>query len=104
MKTLNPLTKKIWALAAMMFLSFGALQAETKSNEHNLERPIEVSEISLDLQERIPSIILVDKNLEIVAQFYGNTEEVKLKFKDTFENTQRLVEHNGQRIYLLTSK
>ena len=30
---------------------------------------------------KILTIILVDKNLEIVAQFYGNTDEVKLKFK-----------------------
>ncbi|MDE0561834.1 hypothetical protein OU792_17690 [Algoriphagus sp. NF] len=103
MKTLIPFTKKIWAVAALLFLGLGTLQAETNSHETNLERPLKVEEISIEISERIPTIILVDKNLDIVAQFYGNTEEVKLKFKDTFQKSEKLIEHNGQKIYLLTN-
>ena len=59
-------------------------------------------EVKIEGFKAQPSIILVNKNLEVVAEFYGSTEKLKQQFEGTFENASLLSSDQTQRIYLIT--
>lgn len=92
--------KKILFSTALIFgaLTFSHAASPENQNLEELEYNIEIS----DLKE-LPSIILVDKNLRIVAEFYGDSSDVKKQFETTFKNAERLSIYNNQSIYLALS-
>jgi hypothetical protein len=55
-----------------------------------------------DLPE-LPSLTLVDKNLNTIAKFYGDTKEIKTRFETTFNEAVFLMEYNGRKIYVIPS-
>ena len=58
---------------------------------------------SLDFSDlkQVPTITFVDKNLNIVAEFYGEASEIKTRFPESFQNASLLKEFNNQKIYLV---
>ena len=52
---------------------------------------------------KLPAIMVIDKSLGIKAEFFGDIDQIKNDFKPIFEKTSLLLEHNNQRIYLITS-
>lgn len=89
---------------ATIFSSFWLFSSTVEAKEKDTEKKLEMIAIDLELQKDRPTIILVDKNLQIIAEFYGDYDGVKNKFQDTFKHVGILVEHEGQRIYLLLAK
>jgi hypothetical protein len=55
-----------------------------------------------DLPE-LPSLTLVDKNLNTIAKFYGDSKEIKIRFETTFKEAVFLMEYNGRKIYVIPS-
>lgn len=92
--------KKVIFSTALIFGALTFSQAATSENHDlgELEYTVEISEL-----KELPSIILVDKNLRIVAEFYGDSAEVKKQFEATFQNAERLSIYNNQSIYLALS-
>ncbi|MGM0946205.1 MAG: hypothetical protein ACQEW9_13550 [Bacteroidota bacterium] len=78
------------------------IQAKTTDSVNQAELSTKVSQIIPELNKERPSIILVNKDLQIIAEFYGDAEVVKGNFQETFKNVGILAEHNGQRVYLLS--
>jgi hypothetical protein len=58
---------------------------------------------SLDFSDlkQVPTITFVDKNLNIVAEFYGEVSEITTRFPESFQNASLLKEFNNQKIYLV---
>jgi hypothetical protein len=59
---------------------------------------IDISEI-----KELPTITLIDKNLRVVAEFYGDPKDVKQQFANVFEQTELLVRYNDRSIYFVTN-
>ena len=59
--------------------------------------------IALEIQEieTIPTVILINKYGEVVAQFYGKKGELKSKFVETFNKAKFILNHGNQHIYLV---
>ena len=70
------------------------------------KQALEEMNYQIDLSEvkEFPTITLVDKNLRIIAEFYGSPEEVKHQFEKTFEHAELLAKHNKQSIYVVVSQ
>lgn len=58
---------------------------------------------SLDFSDlkQVPTITLVDKNLNIVAEFYGEVSEIKTRFPESFASASLLGEFTNHKIYLV---
>lgn len=85
-------------------LTFGALTfAQANSTENQIKEELNYKIEISDLKE-LPSITLVDKNLRVVAEFYGDQEAVKDQFEATFQSAELLSKHNNRSIYLAVSK
>jgi hypothetical protein len=96
------ITKKAILFSAALFL--GSLPfAQAASSE---KPALDEMNYQIDLPElkELPTITLVDKNLKVVAEFYGNPEEVKQQFEKTFEKAELLAKHNKQSIYVVVSQ
>lgn len=52
----------------------------------------------------LPSLTLVDKHLNTIAKFYGDSKELKMRFGETLEDAVFLTEYNGRRIYMMPSE
>lgn len=63
-----------------------------------LDYAIDFSEL-----KQIPTITFVDKNLNIVAEFYGDFEEIKARFPQNFQHAFLLNEFYNQKIFLVKS-
>ncbi len=98
----NSLTKKVILFSAALFL--GTLPFAQAAPSVNLAADEMNYQIELPELKELPSITLVDKNLKVVAEFYGNPEEVKQQFEKTFEKAELLVKHNKQSIYVVVSQ
>ena len=85
-------------------LTFGlSYQVHGKEPSANsLSDPLEIQIEIEGLKKQFPTIILVDKDLKVKAEFYGSREIIKKEFESTFEKTELLLEHNSHRIYLIT--
>lgn len=95
----NSITWKAILFSSALFL--GSLPfAQAASNE---KLALEESTYQIELPElkELPTITLVDKNLRIVAEFYGNPETVKQQYEKTFEDAKLLSKYNNQSIYLV---
>jgi hypothetical protein len=90
--------KKVLLSTALTIGAFTFAQANSTENKisEELNYKIEIS----DLKE-LPSITLVDKNLRVVAEFYGNQETVKDQFEATFQSAELLSKHNNRSIYIV---
>jgi hypothetical protein len=93
--------KKVLLSTALTFGALTLAQANSTKNQikEELNFKIEIS----DLKE-LPSITLVDKNLRVVAEFYGDPAAVKDQFDVTFQSAELLSKHNNRSIYLAVSK
>ena len=90
-------------ILAAIFLN-GSIVLSTDTEKDPLPMQLEEG-IQLDLEDKkakIPSIMVIDKNLGIKAEFYGEIEKIKSDFKSIFDQTELILEHNNQRIYLIT--
>lgn len=99
-KVQNVSLKKVLLFTALIFGASSFSQAST-SNQ-NLEE-INIK-IEINGLKELPSITLVDKDLRIIAEFYGDSSEVKEQFETTFKNAEILSKHNNRSIYLILSK
>lgn len=63
------------------------------------------SGFSLDLSDlqQIPTITFVDKNLNIVAEFYGDFSMIKMRFPESFQEASLLNEFHNHKIFLVKS-
>lgn len=89
------------------FLLSAPSMAEGQANKTSLGNVAD-SEFKGEIEVKIegfktqPTIIFVNKNLEVVAEFYGSTEKLKQQFEAAFENASLLAGDQNQRIYLIT--
>jgi|GEM_PF-1566363 len=92
---------KIAAFAMVGFLTIGSAFATDKKfkveSEANTAYTLDFSDL-----KQVPAITFVDKNLNIVAEFYGEVREIKTRFPETFVDTSLLGEFTNHRIYLVT--
>jgi hypothetical protein len=60
-------------------------------------------ELVLELQElkSTPSVTIINKYGEIIAQFYGAKEEIESKFTETFQKSEFILNHANHHFYLL---
>jgi hypothetical protein len=94
-------------LGAAMMLGFfsiaPALASEKISKDSIVSTENSKLAYSLDFSDlkQVPTITFVDKNLNIVAEFYGEIKEIKTRFPESFQNASLLKEFNNQKIYLV---
>ncbi len=91
---------------AMMFGFFSiapALASENASKDSvsTTEKLIPVYSLDLSDLKQVPTITVVDKNLNIVAEFYGEASEIKTRFAETFQDASLLSEFSNQKVYLV---
>lgn len=107
-KNSQSITKKLFILGISIgsfllssptYAGIGSINAKGNTFYSEFAEEIEVKIEELKSQ---PSIILVNKNLEVVAEFYGSTEKLKQQFGATFDNASLLAGDHTQRIYLIT--
>ena len=108
-KNNQSITKKLFILGISIgsFLLSAPSMAEGQANKTSLGNVAD-SEFKGEIEVKIegfktqPTIIFVNKNLEVVAEFYGSTEKLKQQFEAAFENASLLAGDQNQRIYLIT--
>lgn len=93
---------KVLLVIALIFGATGFSRAASSDQQLNLEAG--KYEIEITGFKELPSITLVDKDLKIIAEFYGNSEEVKHQFESTFDNAKLLAKYNNRSIYVVTEK
>lgn len=94
--------KKVLLFAALIFGAMSFSQAASSDHRQNLEEG--KFEIEISGLKELPSITLVDKDLKIIAEFYGNSNEVKQQFESTFNKAEFIAKYNNRSIYLVTEK
>lgn len=102
-------------LGLMMALTIlWAAKAEAKVDQINKVIPMEnnlgmvevqeekIQEIELDLSElkEVPTITIINKYGEVVAEFYGDSDEIKKKFKESFEKGLFVTSSGNHEFYL----
>lgn len=92
---------KIVAFAMVGMLTIGSAFASDKKSK--VESEI-ITAYNLDFSDlkQVPTITLVDKNLQIVAEFYGEGSEIKTRFPETFADASLLGEFTNHKVYLVT--
>jgi hypothetical protein len=90
-------------LATLAGVEATTLRATDSTRNYSEEKPLEFTIKINDLPE-LPSITLVDDKLNIVAQFYGDKNQLKKQFEKAFENATLIAEYNQRRMYLISSK
>lgn len=95
------LTSKIAAVAIMGFLTIGSVLAEDKKSKVESET---ITAFSLDISDlkQVPTVTFVDKNLHIVAEFYGEVSEIKNRFPESFAKASLFGEFTNHTVYLVT--
>ncbi|WP_157963177.1 hypothetical protein [Algoriphagus litoralis] len=99
---LNISFKKVLLSSALIFGTVGFSQA----NHSERNQPLEEGKFEIEItgMKELPSITLVDKELNVIAEFYGESTQVKEQFESTFEKTELLSKHNNRSIYLIVGK
>ncbi len=92
---------KIAAFAMVGFLTIGSAFATDKKSKVESETTTAYNLDFSDLKQ-VPTITLVDKNLQIVAEFYGEGSGIKTRFPETFADASLLGEFTNHKIYLVT--
>ena len=101
MKT-NKLIANVTAILLSFFLTIGMALAKDetkKEKDEEIEVKVDFTEFE---KKTTPTIYLIDKNLDIKAEFYGDIDTIKSRFKPIFEKSHFLVEHNKRRVYLIS--
>lgn len=103
-------------LGLMMALTIlWAAKAEAKVYQINEAIPMEsnlgiervqeeiIQEFELDFSDlkEVPTITFIDKYSEVVAEFYGDKEEIKKKFKESFEKGAFVTASGEHEFYLV---
>lgn len=92
--------------AAMMlgFFSIAPALASENISKDSVLTENQTLVYSLDFSDlkQVPTITFVDKNLHIVAEFYGEVSEIKTRFPETFADASLLGEFTNHKIYLVT--
>jgi hypothetical protein len=103
-------------LGLMMALTImWAAKAEAKVDQINMVIPMErnlgiegvqvdeVQELELDFSglKEIPTITFINKYGEVVAEFYGDKEDIKKKFRESFDNGSFLTASGIHEFYLV---
>jgi hypothetical protein len=65
------------------------------------EREIQMEEIDLSGIKEVPTITIINKYGEIVAEFYGEKAEIEKKFKETFKKSQFVTASGKHEFYLI---
>lgn len=99
---LNISFKKVLLSTALIFGTIGFSQA-TNSDPKQLLEEVKF-EIEINGLKELPSITLVDKDLKVIAEFYGDSTQVKEQFESTFNKAGLLSKHNNRSIYLIVEK
>jgi hypothetical protein len=89
----------LFSLAGQAFASENSLPNGEPSSE------IIEADYTLDLSDlkQVPTITFVDKNLNIVAEFYGDFSEIKSRFPESFQDDSLLNEFYNHKIFLVKS-
>ncbi len=95
------LMSKIAVFGMVGILTFGSALAADKKTKVVSENATAITLDFSDLKQ-VPTITFVDKNLHIVAEFYGEVSEIKTRFPETFTNTSLLGEFTNHKIYLVS--
>jgi hypothetical protein len=103
-------------LGLMMALTIlWAAKAEAKVDQINEVIPMEfkvevkgvqeevIPNFELDLSDlkEIPSITVINKYSEVIAEFYGDKEEIKKKFKESFDKAAFVTASGVHEFYLV---
>lgn len=104
--TSSYLLKIVFLASISLFILTGKVFASqnTFSKDEPTSEIITVDYV-IDFSElkQIPTITFVDKNLNIVAEFYGDFEEIKARFPQNFQHAFLLNEFYNQKIFLVKS-
>jgi len=89
-------------LSAFMLLSSGVFAMKEISKGQMMEDEV-LPELVLELQELkpTPSVTIINKYGEIIAQFYGVKEEIESKFAETFEKSKFILNYGKHYFYLM---
>lgn len=104
-RSVSVLSKLGVAMMLGFFSIAPALASESISKDSVVFTENSILDYSLDFSDlkQVPTITLVDKNLNIVAEFYGEISEIKTRFPESFQNASLLKEFTNQKIYLVKS-
>ncbi|GMQ27535.1 hypothetical protein [Algoriphagus confluentis] len=98
----NEMLKKIGFALLVLGMSLGTSQNTFANQPNNQPESVEIKLEIEGLDKKFPTIILVDKELKVKAEFYGEREEIQKEFGVLLEKTELLLEHNNHKIYLIT--
>lgn len=89
-------------LSAFMLLSSGVFAMKEISKDQLMEDEA-LPELVLELQElkSTPSVTIINKYGEIIAQFYGAKEEIESKFPETLQKSKFILNHGNHHFFLL---
>ena len=102
-RSVSVLSKLGVAMMLGFFSIAPALASENISKDSVVSTENSNLDYSLDFSDlkQVPTITFVDKNLNIVAEFYGEVSEITTRFPESFQNASLLKEFNNQKIYLV---
>jgi hypothetical protein len=101
-KMLNISFNKVLLSTALIFGTLSFAQAKSSDQLSHLEEG--KFEVEISGLKELPSITLVDKDLKIIAEFYGDSTRVKEQFQSTFDRAELLSKYNNRSIYLVLEK
>ncbi|WP_130274278.1 hypothetical protein [Cecembia calidifontis] len=89
-------------VVVLMLMSSQVLASKEVSENLRVEDEA-LPELVLELQElkTSPSVTIINKYGEIIAQFYGAKEEIESKFLETFEKSKFILNHGNHYFYLM---
>lgn len=102
-RSVSVISKLGVALMLGIFSITPALASENapKDSVSTTEKLIPAYSLDFSDLKQVPTITFVDKNLNIVAEFYGEASEIKSRFAETFQDASLLSEFNNQKVYLV---
>lgn len=71
------------------------------SNENEVAEVLPAFELDLEGIKMIPTVTFINKYGEIVAELYGDKNELKKRFKDSFEKGEFITAFGSHEFYLL---
>lgn len=85
----------------LAFVLVGNAYANKKSDMNPYDEVL--PEIVLEIQEieKNPTVTLINKYGEVIAQFYGDKSMLKTKFSETLEKSTFILKHGDHHFYLV---
>ena len=110
-KRRNKTVSKLIPAVLFLTLSLGTLglvEGTTLKESDSIASFLENDPLGIQLEQEqlksLPTVTLVDKNLNLVAQFYGDPVRLKTLYADLFEEAIFLVEYNQRRVYVVPTQ